>query len=135
MRFHFKDNIMKKKEFTDKELAEITELVSKMPIHEAARHFNITETLFLSMKSKMPKLQEAISAGIKSRPSNYNSIRKKELKKNAPEKPYKEITENTLNKSVEVEISPEDALKKFKEEFEANKLKRSLEELKNMDIL
>lgn len=123
---------MIKKEFTDKELAEITELVSKMPIHEVAKHFNIKETLFLSMKSKMPKLQEAISAGIKLRPSNYNSRRQKEIKK---KKEPQRITENILNKSIESELSPVDALKKFKEEFEANKLKRSLEELKNMDIL
>lgn len=117
------------KEFTDKELEKLASLLKTHTITDAARHFGIAYHKLKYMRTKQPKLNKTIiDANCSRKRLNLNY---QKHSKDKSEKLYR-ITENTLNQSIKMEISPKDALKKFKEEFAANKRKRDLKELKEV---
>lgn len=125
---------MTKKEFTDEELEKLASLLKTHTITDAARHFGVPFYKLKYMRTKQPKLDKTIIDAVCLRRKGdlrYKTASKDNIK---AEKLHK-ITKNTLNKSIQIEISPTEALQKFREEFEINKRKRDLEELKNLDLI
>ena len=117
------------KEFTDEELEKLGSLLKTHTITDAARHFGVPFHKLKYMRTKQPKLNKTIiDANCSRKRLNLNY---QKHSKDKSENLYR-ITENTLNQSIKMEISPKDALKKFKEEFAANKRKRDLKELKEV---
>lgn len=119
------------KEFTDEELEKLASLLKTHTITDAARNFGVPFHKLKYMRTKQPKLDKTIIDAVRSRRKGNLKYRQVSKDKAKTEK-LRKITENALNKSIKMEISQQDALKKFKEEFAENKRKRDLEELKEV---
>ena len=121
---------MKNKEFTNAELKKIERLASQYSFAEIAKELKISENIFLQLRQNNAKLKKAVERGVLKRDKTFTD---KQIKKRA-----KAITQGNTQKMPQSkyhEIDERDALKKFREKFEADKRRASFKELRDIDIL
>jgi len=118
---------MTKKEFTKEELLEIEKLSrERVNVKDIAKRYGFSQKSFYRLRLENIELNSAIEKGKSERePIKYNRKPKESKKQKV----------NWDKIPVPVELDSKAALKKFKEEFEANKRKRDLEELKDLDLI
>lgn len=121
----------KEKTYTEEELAHIEDLASKYNFKEMGSKLGFSENNFLKLRKNHPQFNQAVNRGIAARGAEYKNRHKKRLS----ESTKKGRDELKMKISLFEEIDPNTALKKFKEEFEANKRKRDLKELKDIELI
>jgi len=117
--------------YTKEELENIENLASKYNFKDTGVKLGLSENQFLKLRKNHRQVKEAVDRGILARGEDYKSRYSKKLS-DASRKSY-----NVKKMQIKVpnEIDPKTALKKFKEEYEANKYKQSLKELKDIDLI
>jgi len=115
------------REFTSEELENIESLASKHTYIEISQKLGISENNFLSLRQKNEAVKEAITRGIAKRDKDFKKKRMSKRMKEA-----KKIHEPNIKITYDDEIA---ALKRFREKFEADKQKRDIKELKEIDLI
>lgn len=120
-----------KKNYSKEELKNIEELASKYNFVEMGYKLGLSANHFLKLRKNHRQVKEAIDRGILARGQEY----KDKYRKKQSDQMKKSHKMKNLKIKAPSEVDPKEALKKFKEKFEANKYKESLRELKDLDIL
>lgn len=119
------------KQFSIEELEYIEKLASQHSYVEIAKIIKIPEYKFLELRRSDYLLQNAVLRGVAKRDKDFYAKQRK--KKSEEVKRSKEDVKRAARSGIEhKEIDP---LSKFKEEYEANKLRRLKKELSEIDIL
>ena len=121
----------KEKTYTEEELANIEKLASKYNFKDMSDQLGLSENHFLKLRKNHPQFNKAVDRGIQLRGAEY----KNKYRKKMSEASKRGKNEHKVKIKAPTEIEPNDALKKFKEEFEKNKRKRDLQELKDLDLI
>ena len=117
--------------YTEEELANIEKLASKYNFKDMSEQLGLKENHFLKLRKNHPEFSKAVDRGVQLRGAEY----KNKYRKKMSEASKRGKNEHKVQIGPPKEIDSKEALKKFKEQFEANKRKRDLEELKNLDLI
>lgn len=134
--------------YSEEEISAIEEMAHTSNMETIAKHLAISMPLLAKARKRQPELEEALLRGIKNRPSNFNHLRqaagkahKEEQAKTQKhiEKALQKQTIQTLTKKQESlfsrapeNISPEEALARFRRLKEEDRVRRLLQELKGI---
>ena len=119
------------KNYSKEELKNIEELASKYNFRDMGAKLGLSENYFIKLRKNHRQVKEAVDRGISARGQEY----KDKYRKKQSDQMKKSHKMKSLKIKAPTEIEPKEALKKFKKEFEANKRKRDLAELKELDLL
>jgi len=131
--------------YSEEEISAIEKMAHTSNMETIAKHLAISMPLLAKARKRQPELEEALLRGIKNRPNNFNHLRQ------AAEKAHKEeqaktqkhiekaLQKQTLTKKQESlfsrapeNISPEEALARFRRLKEEDRAWRQLQELKEI---
>jgi hypothetical protein len=134
--------------YSAEEISVIEEMGHASNIEDIAKYLGISRALLTKARKRQPELEEALIRGMKNRPSNFNYLRQAEEKAHKVEhaKTQKHIekalhkqTGQMLTKKQESlftrapeDISPEEALARFRRLKEEDRARRQLQELKEI---
>lgn len=107
--------------FTPEQLKEIEEIASKYALREVTKYLNVGEDRFNNLRTKNQSIKTAVEKGLARRGN-----KKTQNKGSSSEI---SIAQSSIN------MQQKDALKKFREEFEKNRVDRLKRELRNIDII
>ena len=117
--------------FTSEELIKIEELAINCNYKEMSEKLGIPEHKFRSLRKNDAELRAAIERGVQKR--NNNFVEHQKVRRSEQIKKGKVGAD--INQGGSVEYDEFIALRRFKEQFEANKLKQSIRELKEIDLI
>ncbi|MDC0864829.1 hypothetical protein OAP56_02650 [Rickettsiaceae bacterium] len=111
--------------FSPEEIQESHQLVRTLAVRDVAKHFNVSYPFFEKARKLQPELGKAILDGISERRSDFDVSKKQKKRFEDKKKREQEILESDcLSKRAPIDISPEDALKRFNRLWQIEKAKR-----------
>lgn len=117
--------------FTSEELIKIEKLAINCNYKEMSGKLGISDEKFRSLRKNDAELRAAIERGVKKRNSGF--VEHQKVRRSEQIKKGKAGADISYAGSVEYDEFT--ALRRFKEQFEANKLKQSIKELKEIDLI